>query len=229
MIRKLLVVSMFAVLAGSSALVHSSQAQMNMFDHKIEIHGFGGYVWSSSQTISFAPSTVPPTGTGDLDLKSSPWWGVAVDINLPQGGQVELLYTRQDTDLTFKSGVPAVKEELGKVAAEFWHVGGVYTRFSNGKLYPFTSFTLGATRFMDKTANTAGIKAEDVWKFSLTLGLGVKAHLNERLGIRAQARMPWTFLTSGAGLGFGTGGVSVGVGGSGIVGFDLSGGLFLMI
>jgi opacity protein-like surface antigen len=227
MFRKVLLVAMLTVIASSMALAPICQAQMAIFDHKLEIHGLGGYVWSSSQSISFQP---PPQGlgTGDLDLKSSPWWGIAVDFNLPAGGQVELLYTRQDTDLTFKN-LAGITTDVGQIAAEFWHIGGLYTRFSRGKAHPFTSFTLGATRLIDKTTNAGEIKVDDIWKFSLTLGLGVKAHLNERLGIRAQARMPWTFINSGAGLGFGTGGVSIGVGGSGIVGFDLSGGLFLML
>jgi hypothetical protein len=202
---------------GTTALVSRSQAQLAVFDHKVEIHGFGGYVWSSSQSV------VVNQTPGDLDLDSSGWWGVALDINLPVGTQLELLYTRQDTKLTFNS-FPEGKRDLNDEAVEFWHVGGVYTRFSQGKIYPFTSFTLGATRFINESG-----PGDDVWKFSIILGLGAKVHVNDRLGIRAQARMPWTFVNTGVGLGFGTGGASVGVGGSGIVGFDVSGGLFLMI
>jgi len=202
-----------------TAMAPRSEAQLAVFDHKAEIHGFGGYVWSSSQSVTY-------NGTpGDLDLESSGWWGVALDFNLPAGAQAELLYTRQDTKLTYKS-FPGGKQTLNKEAVEFYHVGGVYTRFSNGNVYPFTSFTLGATRFLNKEA-TLGDK--DVWKFSIILGLGVKAHVNERFGVRAQARMPWTFVNTGVGIGVGTGGASLGVGGSGIVGFDLSGGLFVML
>ena len=216
--RKLLIISTLAVLAGA-AFVERSEAQMAVFDHQVEIHGFGGYVWSSSQSFA-APA---PIGSGDLDFKSSGWWGVAVDINLPQGAQVELLYTRQDTDLTLKSSGLGTTESIAGTAIEFWHVGGVYSRFSTGKVFPFTSFTLGGTRYIVDGA------PDDTWKFSVILGLGAKVHVNERLGIRAQARLPWTFTNMGAGLGIGTGGVSLGVGGSGIVGVDLSGGLFLML
>lgn len=219
MLRKLLFVITLAVIGSSAALVQPGHAQSvgAIFDHKVEVHGFGGYVWSSS-----APIVLNAT-PGDIDLDSSPWWGIALDINLPvPGTQLELLYTRQDTDLTFKSALR--KETLGKIASEYWHIGGVYTRFAKGDIYPFTSFTLGTTRYILKDSS-----ADDTWKFSVTLGLGVKAYVSERIGIRAQARLPWTFLNTGAGLGIGTGGVSVGVGGSGIVGIDLSGGLFLML
>jgi len=221
MLRKLLIVLVLAVVTGA-ALVERSEAQLAVFDHQVEIHGFGGYVWSSSQSYA---SPQPPNGigSGDLDFKSSPWWGIAVDINLPQGAMVELLYTRQDTDLTNKPNGIGPTETLTGAAVEFYHVGGVYHRYSTGKVFPFTSFTLGGTRYVLDGAR------DDTWKFSVTLGLGAKIHVNERLGIRAQARLPWTFTNMGAGLGFGTGGVSLGVGGSGIVGFDLSGGLFLML
>jgi len=221
MLRTILIVSILAALAGTAS-VERSEAQVALFDHQVEIHGFGGYVWSSSQSFASPP---PPNGigSGDLDFKSSGWWGVALDINLPQGAQVELLYTRQDTDLVNKVNGIGPTETLASTAVEFWHIGGVYHRFSNSKVHPFTSFTLGGTRYI------LDGPIDDTWKFSVILGLGAKVHVNERFGIRAQARLPWTFTNMGAGLGFGTGGVSLGVGGSGIVGFDLSGGLFLML
>lgn len=218
MLRRSLMILSLAMLSVATAFVPTARAQFAVFDHQVEIHGFGGYVWSSSQSVSYQQNV------GDLDLESSGWWGVAVDITLPAGTQAELLYTRQDTELTFNS-FPDGKRTLNKEAVEFWHVGGVYTRFSNGNVYPFTSFSLGGTRFINKD----GIGDKDLWKFSIILGLGAKVLVNERLGIRAQARLPWTFVNTGVGLGVGTGGVSVGVGGSGIVGFDLSGGLFLML
>ena len=216
MFRKVLFVLTLVVIGSSSALVQTGHAQSPgaLFEHKVEFHAFGGYIWSSGRAANVNGQN------GDIDLESSEWLGFALDITLPvPGTQLELLYTRQDTNLLFKPNV-GITETLSPIIAEFWHIGGVYSRFAKGKVVPFTSFTLGTTRYI---VDTRGV--DDSWKFSIALGAGVKAYLNEKLGIRAQIRMPVTFLSTG--IGIGTGGLSVG--GSGIFGFDISGGVFLAL
>ncbi|MCK5619955.1 MAG: hypothetical protein KAJ17_11165, partial [Candidatus Krumholzibacteria bacterium] len=64
--------------------------------------------------------------------------------------------------------------------------------------------------------------------FSMIFGLGAKIYATDRIGLRVQARLPFTFISGGAGIGCGTGGCYTTVGGSGIAQFDVSAALMLM-
>jgi hypothetical protein len=87
----------------------------------------------------------------------------------------------------------------------------------------FSQFTLGATRF------SGGSFFEPDWKFSLMFGLGVKYYLTRVLALRLQGRMPLTFIGSESQFGCGPHGCFTSVGGLGIVQFDLSIGVALLL
>lgn len=186
--------------------------------HRFEITPFAGYVWSASVNGSINDGTT--IRSGEFDLKSSGFYGVAVDINAKPGFQLELLWQRADTELEFK-GVSGVKQSLGDVAVEYWQIGGV-TGVQRENIMPFTSFSLGGVRLAPKDG-------DDVWKFGVILGLGAKIYLSEKIGIRLQGRLPWIITDFGAGLGIGTGGVSAGIVGGGIIQADLSAGLIILL
>ncbi len=176
--------------------------------HKFEIIPMYGYTWTVSQSATYNLQG------GDLDFKNSEFWGIAIDINAKPGVQARLLYRRQDTKLTWKH--LGVTEELGDVAVEYWHVGAV-GGIVKGNMMPFTSLTLGGTRYVTDL--------EDNWKFSIILSIGAKIHLNDRIGLMVAGQMPYTF--TNAFLGIGTGGVTLG--GYGIVQFDVVAGLIIKI
>jgi hypothetical protein len=192
--------------------------------YRAELHGFAGYAFTWSRRVYNGY-----TGNyGDLDIKDSWFWALALDINVRPGIQAELLYNRQDSDLTFKRDIGG-KETLSKINVEYWHAG-VLKGFQQGNIMPFTSFTLGATRysFHDVSEIAQDDPWDDVWKFSIILGLGAKVYTSGRMGLRLQARLPITFTGGGIGFGCSTGGgCGATVGGSGITQFDLSGGVFL--
>jgi len=181
--------------------------------HRLEIIPIGGYVWSQSLD-GFVGTTY-----GKFDVKSSGFYGVAVDINARPGFQLELLWQRQDTELEFKSG--GSKQSLGDMAIEYWQIGGV-TGVQRDNVMPFTGVTLGGVR-------VAPDQGDDAWKFGVILSLGAKVYLSERVGIRVQGRLPWIITNFGAGIGIGTGGVSAGLGGSGVLQADVSGGLIVTL
>jgi len=176
---------------------------------RFEIIPLGGYVWTISQ------STTYNARGGDADFESGGFFGIAVDINLMPGIQPRLLYRRQDTKLTFKSA--GTTDDLGDIAVEYWHVGVVKAIMKKDNVLPFTSITLGGTRF----AHDSG----DEWKFSVILGVGAKVYINEKIGLMVAGEMPWTF--TNAFLGIGTGGLSIG--GSGIIQFDIAAGLIISL
>jgi hypothetical protein len=217
----------FVILLALAVFASSAEAQYQrrpmqpvrsggMPEHKIEISPYGGYAWTTSYDVRYRDLY------GSLDIKNSSVWGIALDVNLRPGKQLELLYHRQDSDLIFKEQGSWEKTNLGGIAVEYWHIGGV-AGFRRDNVMPFASATLGLTRFHPKT-NLAG----DEYRFSMILGLGAKLYANERLGIRIQGRMPWTILDGGASIFCGGGGCYTSIGGYGIAQFELSGGLFLM-
>jgi hypothetical protein len=175
---------------------------------RLDIIPLGGYLWTLSQNATYN------LNSGDIDLKSGGYYGLAVDIYAVPYMQVRLLYRRQDTQLTLKRG--GLTEDLGDMAVEYWHIGAV-KGIQKGKVLPFSSFSLGGTRFASST--------QDDWKFSIIVGLGAKVHLNPRIGIMVAGQLPISF--TGGYVGFGTGGLSVG--GTGITQFDVTGGLVITL
>lgn len=177
--------------------------------HRFEIIPMYGYAWTVSQSATYSGYG------GDFDLKNSDFWGIAVDINAKPGVQARLLYRRQDTNMTWKQ-VGVGTEDLGNIGVEYWHIGAV-GGMRNGNIMPYTSLTLGTTRYI--------LDQGDEWKFSVILSLGAKVYLNERIGLMVGGQMPFTF--TNAFLGIGTGGMSIG--GTGIVQLDLVAGLIIAI
>ena len=176
---------------------------------RFEIIPMGGYVWTISQSATYNGRG------GDMDVKSSGFWGIAVDINAMPGLQGRLLYRRQDSQLTFKQG--GTTEDLGDIAVEYWHVGVVKAKMIKDNVMPFTSLSLGGTRYVFDDG--------DDWKFSVILSLGAKVYINDKIGLMFAGQLPMTFTS--AFLGIGTGGLSIG--GSGIVQLDLVAGLIITI
>lgn len=182
----------------------------------MEIHLLADYVWTTS--IS---ATVPGEGTGDLDIKDNPAFGLAFDIGIRPGTELELFYFRQDSEVTFKQ--LGATEELFESATSYYHIG-VLQGFPRGNVTPFTGLTLGATSF--DAQGVAGV--ETTWKFSFAFNAGAKIYLGEakRFGIRADGRMLATMTSSNAGFWVGQGG-SVTIGGSAIWQWALGGSVFI--
>ena len=175
---------------------------------RVDIIPMGGYVWTVSQSATYN------LNSGDIDIKSGGYYGIAFDIYAVPFMQVRLLYRRQDSQLTFKRA--GITEDVGDIAVEYWHIGAV-KGMQKGKVKPFTGFSLGGTRY----AYDSG----DNWYFSILVSLGAKIYLNDRFGIMGSGQMGISFTDAFAGIG--TGGVSIG--GTGITQFDLTAGLIITL
>jgi len=182
--------------------------------YRMEITPFGGYGGTFSRRVNF------PLATGDLDVRSSEFWGVNIAFNVRPDGQAFLLYQRQDSDLTFNSLVTG--RVSTPLALEYWHVGGA-GGITRGDVFTFTSLSLGATRILYKDFNA------DNWNFSVIFGLGAKIYSEGRIGFLVQGRLPWVLTDGGAGLGIGAGGGYVYAGGTGFAQIDISGGLIIRL
>ena len=83
--------------------------------------------------------------SGELDIKDSGIWGIEADITVRPGAQLVLLYSRQDSEITF--GYRDDEIIAGNVAVEHWQIGGM-SGVQKGKVMPFGMFTLGGTRIV---------------------------------------------------------------------------------
>lgn len=214
----LLVTMIFTITAVGSANAQArrqtSQVRMNQAQHKVELNLFGGYRFTFSRRVC-------QIQCGSMDLNDSGFWALELDVNVQPYTQLILLYDRQDTQITFNPDF-GTKQTLGDVAVEYWHIGGL-RGVPQGNIMPFGSFTLGATRMNYKNSTLS-----DDWHFSMILGGGAKIYMNERLGIRLQARLPFTFTNTFWGVGCGGGGCGTTIGGTGVGQLDFSGGLMLL-
>jgi hypothetical protein len=174
---------------------------------RIEITPYGGYQWGGSLSGYEGEIRVPSAGN----------WGIALDIEVRRDVMVELVYSRQYSSLQIRPycNYPGVSpdcvptwRQAFDMATEYYHIGGHYEIETGAAVTPFTTMTMGATRFAPDNA-----VYDDEWKFSAAIGLGLKVPVGERFGIRLQARMLIPFLWSSGGLWCGSGGCSVGVGG----------------
>jgi len=181
--------------------------------HKAELGFNGGYVWTWARQVYY-------TTGGELDIKDTGYWGVTLDMNVQEGKQLELLYRRQDSQLTFKAPLSPTTD-LADVAIEYWQIGGL-GGVPRGDVMPYGLFTVGATHFIPKNSSFG-----DEWRFSMIFGLGAKKYIGEKLGIRAQAQLPFTWLDGGGSVACGPLGCITTVGGTGVGQIDVGGGVFL--
>lgn len=159
----------------------------------VEIVPFAGYMFGGSVKYT----------QGKLNVSDAMNYGLALLVPVKSLVDIELSYTRMDSKASYRSysGYPLYPDyDISSLSTNYFQIGGI-SKFHKGdsKVTPFGSFSLGATWF-------SADNIDDVWKFSATVGLGVKIMFSERVGIMLRGRlmMPMTF--GGAGFYFGTGG-----------------------
>ena len=181
--------------------------------HGIELTGMYGYQFGGSLD----------SYDGKLSIQDSDNLMFGIDIPMRYGMMVELSFIRQSSYLELKEYGTNITSNLTDLVTEYYQIG-VIKGIPKGKVVPFGQFSLGATRF-----NPAKSTYSDQWAFSITLGLGVKFHFNDRFGIRVQANMLAPMRFTGVGFWFGTGGGSAGITANGFLQGNVMGGLFIKI
>lgn len=166
--------------------------------------------WSFSQKkgIEIVPSVGYMFGgstkyvEGKMKIDDGMDYGISILIPMHTLVDVELNYTRMDSKASFSPsyGYPLLKYEETTAATNYIQVG-VMNKFykKETKATPFTSLSLGATVF-------SSADYSNVWRFSATLGAGVKVMFSEKVGIilRGRLLMPMNF--AGTSIYFGSGG-----------------------
>ena len=186
-----------------------------------------GSMWGGNIPFSYSwyNSTTLRAGTG-------PSYSFALAYNLHPMQAVELSYTRQEgsLDLDYR-GI----RTLTDMSVNFWHIGSVRYLMPPGKMRPFVVGSLGATYFSPKDSSflldpddpDTIIYTRSVTKFSLALGLGVKAYFGEaeRFGLKATFKVLPTLYNTWGGIYVGSGGGGVSVSGNAIWQWEAAAGL----
>ncbi len=141
------------------------------------------------QSVEFTPfygvafsGNLEDSETGEeFEIDDSGCFGGIVDLRVSDSTQLELFFSRQETELGFDDGLFA-GETLFDIDVDYYHVGGTYV-LTPGPWQPFVVGTLGAT-YMNPDAR--GTDSE-TW-FSIGLGGGVRFFPLENLGLYLAGR-----------------------------------------
>jgi hypothetical protein len=171
---------------------------------------------------------------GDIKLEDGVGYGAIIDVAQGRNVRVELSWTTMATTATFAPYYPsgANSSLVGmnvKVNVHYFQLGAIQT-VDKGKAQPFIGVLMGASLFHPEAVQGRPYTTSDVWRFAVSFAGGVNFKMSDRIGLRFQGRLMFPVYFSGAYVGVGTGGASVGAtGGIPIVQGDVSAGLSIGI
>jgi hypothetical protein len=140
-------------------------------------------------------------------------YGGTVDVAIGRSWAVELLFSRQATDL---ESVPRVGLAVER------YLAGVREEKGEGRIRFLGVFLLGLTRLVPD-----GLGTDE--RFTAAVGLGLRTSLSPRIGLRADARGYYAFVTSGGGIACVNGSCLFAFGSSGMWQGDLTAALVLKL
>jgi len=124
----------------------------------------------------------------DVKIDDSETYGVAIDIPLSRGFQVELLANRQESAFRANGGLFENDRRLADVSIENYQAG-ILWQWGGGQVNPFVVATLGVAKL---DPDVAGAASEN--RFAGTLGGGVKVFFSRNIGLRFEGRGYWADL-----------------------------------
>jgi opacity protein-like surface antigen len=206
---------LFLALTAVSAFAQETPATQAESKHRFEITPYGGVVWTSGYDVLLGGQK------GNLDTRTTAVWGMTVGYSLRDSlTQIELIFSHQNADIYFEfSG-----QEIDYTGVSVDHLQlGALLGTPRGKTVWFTAFSLGTSHWAPKG------EGDDAWRFSFMLGLGAKYPVNDRFGLRLQARFPYMIVQDSSKFVCGPSGCLTSGGGSGMWQFDLSLGLIIKL
>jgi hypothetical protein len=127
----------------------------------------------------------------NIEVESSPTFGVLFDIPLAPNWQLELLANRQRSEFVIDRGLLTPGTTLGDVDLTVLQAGFLF-QWGYGQVNPFITAAAGLTRIDPKFDELA---SDD--RFSASVGGGVKIYFGDNIGLRLEGRGYWTDLDTG--------------------------------
>ncbi len=152
----------------------------------VEITPVAGYRFGG--TFTAGNSTGPQGNFGTYEVDDAASFGVHLGFRVSRDGEVEALYSRQNTRLA--TGGLFTGTPVFDLALESWQAGGNYLfEEEDARVRPYIGMGLGFTRLLP---GPGGLSNET--RFSASFAAGAKVWLGRRLGLRFEARGFFTFL-----------------------------------
>lgn len=139
--------------------------------------------------------------TETLRIDGSAAYGMTIDVDYEQNTQIELLWSRQQTEI----GDPNTTLPFLELDIDYYHLGGTYSWSEDKRYRPYVAATAGITRF---SPETSGYK--DELRFSLGIGIGIKYFFTDHIGFLIEGRGIGTFM-GGSGSVFCDGGCTINI------------------
>jgi len=148
---------------------------------------------------------------GEFRIYDNMNYGGYANVLIRPNTRIEFGYSLMSTTASFRpysSFVGDYNRWDGDVNVNYFFIGSMNELPVSEKVTLFAGASLG-TAYM--SVNTSGM--EDVWRFAVGIGGGMKVMFSDRVGIRLQGRllMPMYFAGVGFYAGIGTGGASSGL------------------
>jgi hypothetical protein len=157
---------------------------------KFELTPFAGYRFGGTFNVEGSNET--------YKLSDSSSYGVMLDIRQrKQNTQVEIIYTRQQTDATYSAALPDDPDI--DVDIQMLQFGGTF-QGDGETVRPYLAATIGGTHIVTRAA---GKSSDTFWSGSL--GVGFQFKPTSRLGIRLEARGYATLVSSNSSIFCGSG------------------------
>ncbi len=163
----------FALLLALSPLAARAQGPLYRFElTPTASYNFGGTIQGGHDSLF----------NSDLEVKDSEAFGVTFDIPLGSAIQLELLASRQSSELRFDRGLFGGTTGVADFDVSYYHVG-ILWQFGDHRISPFVVASLGVGNL---NPGVPGASSEN--RFSGSLGGGVKVFFSDNVGLRFEGR-----------------------------------------
>jgi len=146
--------------------------------------------WEFTPTAGYRYGGTVNSENGTFIANDGFAWGGTIGYRVKRDGLVEFVYSRQETNILFDADL-APEVTVGDAAIEYFQVGGALEFGHDENTKPFFALTVGTTRLSPQSSGLG-----DDWLFSFGGALGIKTYLSRNIGLRAQARLWMSTLSS---------------------------------
>jgi hypothetical protein len=161
-----------------AALVMATSAAAD--DSHFEITPFGAYRFGGTINIE--------NSSDSYEIADAQSFGLILNLREQENTQWEVLYSRQDSDADLSTAMPG--DPNVNIVIQVLQLGGTY-QGGGEKVRPYLAATMGGTHI----EATAGGTGKDTF-LSGSIGVGMQISPYSRLGLRVEARVYGTLMSS---------------------------------